>query len=277
VGGEGDFEEPRVARRMTVLAAALWSLGMGILASLLMEATEQARPGAELDLVNITACRVVATSAFVFLILRVYAPQASVRDMLGMRSVSAVASLLGAAAGALLYPGLSLIDDAVYKRYPLAAEKSELLDKLIEATSRGERLVLFVSFVLVIPLCEELFFRGVLFRALRRGRQEGLAVLASALLYALTRGDLRVIPTGILLGLLVSWLRGRSGSVVPSVLAHVAMNAVPLVPIVLGKGEVPMGGRVAIGGAIGAAICAWGAAVIFGRSERAEEGRLLDG
>jgi hypothetical protein len=65
--------------------------------------------------------------------------------------------------------------------------------------------------------------------------------------------------------------------VTPALLAHVALNAVPLVPIALGKGEVEFGPRVAVGGVIAAAFCAWGAGMIFRGDERAERGRLLDG
>jgi membrane protease YdiL (CAAX protease family) len=128
----------------------------------------------------------------------------------------------------------------------------------------------------VIPLGDQLFFNGIVFRGLRRGQAEGLAVLGSAALYALSRGDLRSLPTGLVLGLFAAWLRGRSGSLVPAVLAHVALNAVPLVPIALGKGEIEFGPRVAVGGVIVAAFCAWGAGMVFRRDERAEEGRLLD-
>ena len=273
---DDDFDPPRSARRMTFLAAAAWSLGLGLVASLLVGITESARPGASLDLVNITACRVVASSVMLFVMLRVYAPDSSIRDVLGARPVSVLAGGLAIAVGALLSPGLAIVDDAVYARFPLPAEETDLLEKLMNVTSRGERFVLFASFVLVIPLCEELFYRGVLFRALRRGRPEGLAVLGTALLYALSRGDVRSLPTGLVLGLLTTWLRGRSGSLIPALLAHAALNAVPLVPLALGKGEVTIGGRLAVGGVLAAGVCVWGAAMVFARDGRAEEGRLLD-
>jgi membrane protease YdiL (CAAX protease family) len=274
---DDDFEGPRSERGMTFPAAVLWSFGLVFSWILLGAMTEGARPGASIDLVNLTACRVVAVSVFLFAMLRVYTPKGSIRDVLGVRPVSPVATGLAIAVGALLAPGLSIVDDVITAHFPLPAEDAELLDRLMNMTSRGERVVLFAAFVIVIPLCDELFFRGVIFRGLRRGRAEGAAILGSALLYALSRGmDLRSLPTGLVVGLLAAWLRGRSGSIVPAVLANVARNALPLVPFVLGKPDVPVGGRVAIGGVIAAALCAWGAAMIFARDDRAEEGRLLD-
>ena len=240
--GDDELDEPRPARRMTFLAAAAWSLGLGLVASVLAEITESARPGAAMDLVNLTACRVVASSIFLFAILRVYAPEASIRDMLGVRAVSPIATVLAAAVGALLYPGLSLLDDFIYTRFPLSAEETDFLEKLTNVTSRGERFALFASFALVLPICEELFFRGVLFRGLRRGRPEGIAVVGAALLFGLSRGDLRSFPTAFVLGLTTAWMRGRSGTIAPAMVAHVAMSAAPLVPIALGRGEVEVGG-----------------------------------
>ncbi|MGO8992608.1 MAG: type II CAAX prenyl endopeptidase Rce1 family protein [Polyangiaceae bacterium] len=274
--GDDDLEAPRSARRMTFLAGAAWSIALGLAWNVLMEITESARPGASADLVNITACKVLASSVFLFLMLRVYAPQSSIRDVLGVRDVSVLAVTLAAAVGALLYPGLSMIDDAVTKRFPVPAEESDLVEKLMSVTSLRERLVLFASIVLVIPLCEELFFRGVLFRGLRRGRPEGLAVLGVAALYGFSHGDIRSLPTSLVIGLVTAWLRGRSGSLVPSVFAHVAFYAVPLVPMAFGRGEIVFGGRVVVGAVVTAGICAWVLSLIFARDGRAEDARLLD-
>jgi membrane protease YdiL (CAAX protease family) len=274
--GDDDLEPARAARPMTFLAAAAWSIALGLGTSVILEITESARPGAAADLVNITICRVVSFSVFLFVMLRFYAPHSSIRDVLGVREVSPLAGALAIAVGALLYPGLSIIDDAIDKRFPLPAEESELLDQLMDVTSFRGRLILFASLVVVIPLCEELFFRGILFRGLRRGRAEGLAVLGSAVLYGLSRGDFRSLPTGLVLGLLTGWLRGRSGSLVPAVLAHAALNAAPLVPLVMGKGETTLGPRYAVAGVVAAGLCAWVTALLFARDARAEQSRLLD-
>jgi len=275
-GDHDDLDEPQSGRRMSFLAAAGWTVGLGLVASVVMELTESARPGAAVDLVNLVACRVVAVSVFLFVLLRIYAPDASVRDVLGVRPVSPLVVGLAAVAGALLSPGISLVDDIIYKRFPLSPEETDLLDKMMSVTSRGERLVLFASFGLVIPLFDELFFRGVVFRGLRRGRAEGLAVLGSAMLYGLSHMDLRALPTSLVLGLLAAWLRGRSGSITPAVLASIGANAAPLVPVLLGKGEVEMGGRLAVGTAIGAGVCAWVIAIVLARDGRAEQARLSD-
>jgi membrane protease YdiL (CAAX protease family) len=96
------------------------------------------------------------------------------------------------------------------------------------------------------------------------------------MLYGLSHVDLRAVPTGLVVGLFAAWLRGRSGSIVPAVLASVAINGLPLVPILIGREELELGGRLAAGGAIGAGVCAWGIAWILARDGRAENARLMD-
>ncbi|MEP7117857.1 MAG: ABC transporter permease subunit/CPBP intramembrane protease [Acidobacteriota bacterium] len=82
-----------------------------------------------------------------------------------------------------------------------------------------------VWFVLgVTPgICEELFFRGLVFSGLRR-LGAGPAVVASALLFALAHASIyRLMPTFIL-GLVLGTLRWRSGSVLPGMVMHALNN-----------------------------------------------------
>jgi membrane protease YdiL (CAAX protease family) len=264
---DDDAELPHAGRPMSFLAASAWTIAAGLVSQIVVAITDAARPGAEGDLVNLTACIVLAYSVLIFGILRVYAPEASLRDVLGVRATSPWALLLSIAGGVALYPALDVIDDFINKRFPISADETERLDKLMQAATIRERVVLGVSLVVALPLFEELFYRGALFRGLRRARPEGLAVLTSAAFYAMSRGDLRGLPTAFVLGLFVGWLRGRSGSIAPSIAAHAAYNALPLVPIVLlgRKEEMTFGPKYAIGGAIAAAVCAWGAGMVYAR------------
>ncbi len=72
-------------------------------------------------------------------------------------------------------------------------------------------------------ICEELFFRGLVFSGLRR-LGAWPAVLLSALLFGLAHASIyRLLPTFIL-GVLLGVLRWRSGSVVPGMVMHALNN-----------------------------------------------------
>ena len=100
---------------------------------------------------------------------------------------------------------------------------------------RPERATAFAVNALVVvtvaPLAEELFFRGLGVRALRP-LGDAVAVVGSALLFALAHGLLAGLPPLFLFGLAVAWVRLRSDSVWPGVVAHGTYNAVGIAVVV---------------------------------------------
>jgi membrane protease YdiL (CAAX protease family) len=83
--------------------------------------------------------------------------------------------------------------------------------------------------VLAPGVLEELLCRGVLFTAAQRLASGRSAVVASAVLFAFLHGLngawLLELPHRFVIGVLLGWLRLRSGSVWPCVAAHLAHNA----------------------------------------------------
>lgn len=83
--------------------------------------------------------------------------------------------------------------------------------------------------ILGAPVLEELLFRGLLLRALARRWGPGPGVVGSALLFGLLHSmDPQAVPPLVVLGLMLGWLRVRSGSLWPGVLLHAANNAAAL-------------------------------------------------
>jgi len=83
--------------------------------------------------------------------------------------------------------------------------------------------------VLLAPLFEELFFRGVLFNALRVHLPAGWVVIVTALLFAAIHPSWPLILSVLLAGLLYGTLRHLSGSVLPALLAHLTHNGLTFV------------------------------------------------
>ncbi len=92
--------------------------------------------------------------------------------------------------------------------------------------------VLFVTLAVGAPIVEELFFRGLVLRALA-GRLPALAAVAcSALAFALAHFEAAQLPGLALFGLLLGLLAWRSGRLGPGIAAHAAFNAVAVVSLV---------------------------------------------
>jgi uncharacterized protein len=100
--------------------------------------------------------------------------------------------------------------------------------------SHGATLVaLGVMSVFIAPLLEEWFFRGVLFRALRQAlgnrtplASSALAVVVSAVLFALAHGEPLQFAGLAFLGIVLAVLVERTRRLVPSVITHASFNAV---------------------------------------------------
>lgn len=85
----------------------------------------------------------------------------------------------------------------------------------------------YVGAVVVLwsPLCEEIFFRGYVYAALRHHLAPGAAVVASAALFALFHLYVVQSPAVFAAGLLFAWAYERTGSILVPAVAHATVNA----------------------------------------------------
>ena len=96
----------------------------------------------------------------------------------------------------------------------------------------------FVLFSFLVPLGEELLFRGVLMRGLLRYGAL-VAVLGSTVVFALFHGINTALPTALVVGVVAAEITRRSGSIWPAVVVHVINNlGLPLFVLFLGLGSV---------------------------------------
>jgi uncharacterized protein len=97
-------------------------------------------------------------------------------------------------------------------------------------TSHGAKLaVLAVTALLVAPVVEELFFRGLLLRSLQRRMSAPAAVAVSALAFGLAHvvfdfGSGVVLPALVALGMLSGVFAVRTGNLSRSILLHMGFN-----------------------------------------------------
>jgi membrane protease YdiL (CAAX protease family) len=225
-------EEPR---SLSFFGAAVWTIGAALLLNVAVAFTEAARPGALGDLVSVTLCHVLSYSVVIFAMLRLYAPETPVREVVAFRMVPFSSVALAVAAGACIYPALSVVDRIMERRFPVPTEQLELVGKLMATGTVAQRAVLGASFLFAMPIAEEVFFRGVVFTGLRRERNAGWVILGTAVYFAAAHGDVRSFASAFALGILLGWLRDRTGSIVPTVLTQTAFFAVPVIPILRGR------------------------------------------
>jgi CAAX protease family protein len=84
--------------------------------------------------------------------------------------------------------------------------------------------------VLVVPVCEEVCFRGMLFGGLRERMPGLVAALISGLVFgALHAGTgVTAVPPLMVFGVILALLYERTGSIVPGILLHMLNNSIAL-------------------------------------------------
>jgi membrane protease YdiL (CAAX protease family) len=83
----------------------------------------------------------------------------------------------------------------------------------------------------LVPFVEELFFRGMLYPLLRRRLPAAAAVAANAAIFSVVHVIPVLLPGLFVVGLLLAYLRERSGSIWPGVLYHMMQNGLAMVAI----------------------------------------------
>lgn len=84
-----------------------------------------------------------------------------------------------------------------------------------------------INIVILPALCEELLFRGCIYSALEE-HGSGVAVIGSAVLFALMHNSLRALPYTFAAGVIFACLRCSSASILPGVILHLANNFISL-------------------------------------------------
>ena len=83
--------------------------------------------------------------------------------------------------------------------------------------------VIFIYMVIIAPVTEEILCRGFVLNALAPVDRR-FALVASSLIFGLMHGNLNQIFNGFLLGLVLGYIALKTGSVLPSICAHMLCN-----------------------------------------------------
>lgn len=95
-------------------------------------------------------------------------------------------------------------------------------------------LLLFVVIAGTGPVMEEAFYRGLIFRTLRRVGSLRSAIVVSTLLFVTAHPSFSDWPSLLLVGAVLGALRGNDGNIWSAVGAHAAFNGATVLAVVVG-------------------------------------------
>jgi membrane protease YdiL (CAAX protease family) len=80
--------------------------------------------------------------------------------------------------------------------------------------------------IVVAPVCEEIFFRGFLFRVLRNRVSFWIAAAIDGVLFGLVHGVNAAFPVLVVLGIILCWVYERSGTLFATIAIHATNNVI---------------------------------------------------
>ena len=115
------------------------------------------------------------------------------------------------------YAAIALLQAVGIDPEPQAAEQAlEIIDPWLAV----------LAIVILAPIAEETFFRGVVFNAFRREGGRRWAYLGSSALFAVIHVSLVAVIPIFLLGLALAWVYERTGSLLAPMAMHAVVNGV---------------------------------------------------
>jgi len=133
--------------------------------------------------------------------------------------------VIPAVAGLSTGLGLSLAILSLITWIPVPPPESAMqLSEQLRATNQFS---LAIAMLLVGPVAEEMFFRGLVFRAWHQRYGFAIALVGSASLFAILHLLSWQVLVALPLGLLLGWIVLKTGSVMPAILGHFGANIAP--------------------------------------------------
>jgi membrane protease YdiL (CAAX protease family) len=87
---------------------------------------------------------------------------------------------------------------------------------------------IFIIFagVIIAPICEEVFFRGALFKSFKDNGYSAFGIFFSSLMFAAVHFDLYSFPIYLIFGITLAYAYLKTNSLTSSIIAHAINNAV---------------------------------------------------
>ena len=149
-------------------------------------------------------------------------------------------ALVGAGAGLLLYPLIAIVValPLTYLFRTVSGTDATTPDQLPQHLNTAESIASVVLAVLVAPVAEELYFRGILFRSLRDRHGFWIGAIVSGLIF----GAVHYVPAPwqdfmllqsimVFTGIALAWIYERRGNLVADIAAHMAFNTIGVILI----------------------------------------------
>jgi len=218
---------------LVLTVALMYGLGLSVAAlyAAMHDLTMAAASGRiQRDLVVLTSIQLLAMGTALLVGLRAFDPDPPLGEALSLTPVRPLTLALCLAAGVCLQFPLAELSNALhaYVFGPDPLEQQLALQNMIEAHTPLQGVLVVVCLVALVPMAEELLFRGLFLFGLERRYGSGFALLLSACFFGVVHMGAAPAVYATVAGLLLGGLALVTRSVWPGIALHAAVNAVPV-------------------------------------------------
>lgn len=213
----------------------LWTFGATLAQVACFAAIRAIEPGSATDLVSLGAVEGLVFGVTAFLVWHLYGRGRGVSEFLAVRRTQPLLPIVGLALGVSLQAPADTLQFVVEWSFGPPPE-AEVLARaaMLRAETPYAAAMMMLSAAFLIPLVEEVLFRGAFFSALRGEVSRVGAALLTGVCFVICHVEPRVWLPLAAVAVVLSVLRVVSGSVLPGFALHLGFNAVSLAVVVLG-------------------------------------------
>jgi len=129
------------------------------------------------------------------------------------------------------------LDRLIQMLFPMPNELLDALYQLMTFESLGDAISLILAGVVFAALAEEMLFRGLLQHTLEHFRDPAMAIVSSAVFFALVHFNPWTSIQILLLGLVFGYVTWKSQSIFPAILLHALNNLLSLLMLNADEGS----------------------------------------
>ena len=192
------------------------------------------RLGISLEFIN-EAVLNTTVAAFVYIITLIFViglpwlikKRQTNREEIGLTGLPTWTDIFIAPAGFVVYVILSVILIIIATKILPGFDANQVQEVGFEQISqRYEYILAFLSLVVIVPIAEEILFRGYLFGKLKKIIPIWAAILITSLLFGFLHGSWNVAIDTFALSVVLCLLRQFTGSIWASILLHMIKNGI---------------------------------------------------
>lgn len=160
----------------------------------------------------------------------------SVTEAFGFRKRRLVSFLGGAAVACAFLPiarTLQAVSMVLMSRFHLHPEQQQVVQTLAADQGTAGRILFGLITVLIVPVAEEVFFRGILYAGIKQLGFPRLALWGAAIIFAAIHANLASFVPLTLLALALTILYERTGNLLAPISAHAVFNGLNLATLYL--------------------------------------------